>query len=88
MRLSANHDDTGYAEYSRLRREGRTITVYLDGREIDHVELCDDQEGIVRCHVLSSGGRIQRDPRNEEEVWTQVLRGDVRIEIGEPGSAT
>ncbi|WP_414461803.1 hypothetical protein [Hyphomicrobium sp. DY-1] len=85
MRLCTDPADPGYLNWRRFRKDGRKITIFLNGQEIKEVDLCDDIEGTVRRAVMSADGRPQLT-EDREELLTETIHGSVRIEIGEPGS--
>lgn len=86
MRLATDKHDPGYPAWDRARALGRKITVTLDGVEQKSCTMADEEEGQVRRCVLTDDGRIQVDPDKSDEVWTEIVRGDVRIMLGAKGS--
>lgn len=82
MRASSDSSDPGYAAFSRLRAEGKTITVFLNGEEVKECDLADDEEGLVRYAVLDDDGHVQLDPSDPDKVWVETAHGAVEILVG------
>lgn len=58
MRLSIDQRDPGYMMYGKLAGEGHKIRVLLNGAEVKHCTLADEELGVVvvRTHTR----RIER----------------------------
>lgn len=77
MRLSADSEDPGYAWWS-----GRPVKVLFNGVEARGVVTADEEKGMIVRFVTDDNGRFKLAPC-KAEVLTEVLYGDVRIEISE-----
>lgn len=72
MRVSVVKGDPGYKNVTH------NINVYLDGNKVDRCITADDQLGLVVVYVFRDGKYVL----NGDEVATEIMTGDVRIEIG------
>jgi len=78
MRYSTNEDGIGYKPWQRSKANGERILVYLDGVEVKEVLTVDTLKGYIKkaiepVHVIDVNG--------EQEIATEVLRGDVTIKF-------
>ncbi|WP_425087782.1 hypothetical protein [Stappia sp.] len=81
MRVSSDKNDPGYAAYAQLRARGKTVTVFLDGVEVDKCDMADDEEGMVSYAVLTDDGKLQLDPCNPDQILTERAHGVVEIVV-------
>jgi len=73
-------DDPGYRTYAELALQGRhRIEVFLDDVPQKCVVTADEAEGFVLREVLDEAGRAQLDPNDKSRVWTETVRGAVRV---------
>lgn len=84
MRRSSIEGDAGYLPWCHEHNMGCKHRIFLDEVEQFHVSMADEDEGfIVRC-VLDDDGCIQADPSKPDEVWTERIEGEVRIDVEFP----
>lgn len=82
MRLSSHEDDPGYLAWRALRDAGRAqaIVVLLNGIEQTHVEMADEERGIVRKCCLDERGGIFCIG---DEIAKETLYGNVQIVLSD-----
>lgn len=81
MRLSADSEDPGYAEYHHALARGQRPVITLDGEEVRRCITADEEEGFVLACVLDLKGNLQVDPRVRDRVWMEERRGAVKITL-------
>jgi hypothetical protein len=80
MRLcSDDENDPGYAPWQDVTSQGKIAVVFLDGELVKSCSMADEECGTVRRAVLDSQGIIQIHPLKEDEIWVEVVAGDVKI---------
>jgi hypothetical protein len=79
MRLSTDKADPGYADFCRLRSEGRKIFVTLNGDVVPRVIAADSVEGWVIRPALNANGRMYCD--RDGDLITELLTGKVSVVI-------
>jgi hypothetical protein len=79
MRVSANENDPGYANFAMATANGKKVSVFLDGEEIRSCVTADDELGFVVRMVLDDKGLCQIDPIETDQAWTERVTGVVEI---------
>jgi len=78
MRYATDRSDPGYANY----RRAMPCRVYLDGVEIKHCFMADEEAGEIHAGCQDAAGKLFLDPVLGK-VKTQTLRGHVRVVAGD-----
>lgn len=80
MRLSANQDDSGYAQFAVCKLNKRWPTVLVDGVKIDNVVTADDVVGFATYLVTDCSGSLIVDPVTES-AKTETVHGRVSFQF-------
>ncbi len=80
MRLSSDKRDSGYDAWQRTQMFGKRVKIFLDDKEMNDVDIADDELGYVRQYKKDDKGHIFLDEKTAE-IASQELSGKVRIEI-------
>ncbi|MFG1193342.1 hypothetical protein [Xanthobacter flavus] len=75
MRLSADSSSPDFHAW-----EVRNAKIYLDGREVQHFRLADEERGYVIVSPVDGAGRFLLEG---DEIATQLCYGEVRILLPE-----
>ena len=77
MRLSAHEGDPGFLPWLRLRQQGKTVLVFLDGKKIEKVMTADEERGFVTyCKTDPNTGLMFVE---DDEIATDIAYGTVKI---------
>lgn len=85
-RISCVPGELGEQLYGECCGDGRAIKIFLDGIEQTWAEMADEAEGVVRRIVMTPEGNMAVNHATDQLV-TETVTGEVRIEIGEPFEA-
>lgn len=77
-RVSTEKDDPGYISLAKLRSDGHTVKVYLDGIEQKNAVTADAREGFVKRSMVTEKGNIVVA---FGEIINETLYGSVDIVI-------
>lgn len=76
--------EVGSPEFKVLQDNGKIIRAFLNGEDVSRrCIVADEETGLIERCVLDANGRIQVDPNDDSRVWTEEVRGIVRIEIAD-----
>jgi hypothetical protein len=82
MRISADHNDPGYAAYEAMRFRGRMPEILLDGQIIQWAVWADDEVGELERLVVESqkpSGGLPTFAVKNGRFATELMRGKVQI---------
>ena len=85
--MSVDRDDHSFSAFEAAKAAGKNVRAYLDGVEVEHCRMADDELGVVERIVPDEAGRPQTDPDNPNEIWTEIVRGEVEIIIEDEAPA-
>lgn len=78
MRISANKDDPGYAQYRASLDSGKAVVIFLDGAQVKDCQTADDQLGVVSYFVRDENGYLQVSPLGDSAL-IETRQGKVSI---------
>jgi hypothetical protein len=74
MRYCTDENDPGYQNWRTAIDRGAVVLVFLNGEEVNDVDLVDEEAGIIRRAKRDAQGRIML---NGNEIATETLHGAV-----------
>jgi hypothetical protein len=80
-RISCDKDDPSYWRFCEAQADGKKVLIFLNGVEVSHCLMADEELGfVVRC-VLDGSGNIQIDPANPYRISVERVTGAVEIKL-------
>lgn len=83
MRISTKAGDPGYSAWQDAIKKGLEVKIFLNGVERIDVITADEQNRLIVKSRRDGDGNFVLSP-DRSEILTEVMRGDVRIELSEP----
>lgn len=80
-RYSLNETDPGYEPYQQLKKDGKTLLVYLDAKLVESVETADTDKGLVVRVLTDVDGATQTAPGDDAQPVREKLFGRVTVAI-------
>lgn len=77
-RFSQDKNDPGYRNWCIVTGDGMVVKVYLDGVEQKHCSMADEINGEIERIVMTPSGNMAR---SHDEILTEIVRGNVRLDI-------